>query len=494
MQELKKQPTLFQAFIPIIFLIVLLFLNVRFFDDTLAGANQIVLILSAAIAGFIATRLGLPWKSVRSSMVKSISSAMPSILILFLIGSLAGTWMISGVVPALIYYGLKILNPTIFLFATVVICAIVSLATGSSWSTVATIGIALLGIGNAMGFHAGVTAGAIISGAYFGDKMSPMSDTTNLAPAMAGTDLFTHIRYMIFTTGPSILMTLVIFLIIGLTVKLPEGNTNIEEVLAAIDHHFHITPWLFIVPAFLIYIIVRKVAPLPSLLAGTLMGGIFAVIFQPEVIREVAGTGGTYLKDSYIAVMKSMFGSVRVVTDNAQVNELLATRGMAGMLNTIWLILSAMVFGGAMESAGLLVRITQSIIRFVHSAGSLVAATVGSCLFFNITASDQYISIVVPGRMFSKAFRDQGLKPEVLSRSLEDSGTVTSVLIPWNTCGATQAGVLGVSTWTYMPYCFFNIISPFMSIFMAAFNINIRRYKPGDPEYVEFKEEDRLDY
>ncbi|MGC9470569.1 MAG: Na+/H+ antiporter NhaC [Bacteroidales bacterium] len=494
MQELKKQPTLFQAFIPIIFLIVLLFLNVRFFEDTLGGANQIALILSAAIAGIIATRLGLPWKSVRSSMVKSISSAMPSILILFLIGSLAGTWMISGVVPALIYYGLKILNPTIFLFATVVICAIVSLATGSSWSTVATIGIALLGIGNAMGFHAGVTAGAIISGAYFGDKMSPMSDTTNLAPAMAGTDLFTHIRYMIYTTGPSIIITLIIFLIIGLTVKLPEGNTNIEGVLAAIDHHFHITPWLFIVPAFLIYIIVRKVAPLPSLLAGTLMGGIFAVIFQPDVIREVAGTGGTYLKDSYIAVMKSMFGSVRVVTDNAQVNELLATRGMAGMLNTIWLILSAMVFGGAMESAGLLVRITHSIIRFVHSAGSLVAATVGSCLFFNVTASDQYISIVVPGRMFAKAFRDQRLKPEVLSRSLEDSGTVTSVLIPWNTCGATQAGVLGVSTWTYMPYCFFNIISPFMSIFMAAFNINIRRYKPGDPEYVEFKEEDRMDY
>lgn len=494
MQELKKQPTLFQAFIPIIFLIVLLFLNVRFFEDTLAGANQIVLILSAAIAGIIATRLGLPWKSVRSSMVKSISSAMPSILILFLIGSLAGTWMISGVVPALIYYGLKILNPTIFLFATVVICSIVSLATGSSWSTVATIGIALLGIGNAMGFHAGVTAGAIISGAYFGDKMSPMSDTTNLAPAMAGTDLFTHIRYMVYTTGPSILISLVIFLIIGLTVKLPEENSSIEGVLDAIDHHFYITPWLFIVPAFLIYIIVRKVAPLPSLLAGTLMGGIFAVIFQPEVIREVAGTGGTYLKDSYIAVMKSMFGSVSVVTDNAQVNELLATRGMAGMLNTIWLILSAMVFGGAMESAGLLVRITQSIIRFVHSAGSLVAATVGSCLFFNVTASDQYISIVVPGRMFAKAFRDQGLKPEVLSRSLEDSGTVTSVLIPWNTCGATQAGVLGVSTWTYMPYCFFNIISPFMSIFMAAFNINIRRYKTGDPEYVEFKEDDRMDY
>ncbi len=494
MQELKKQPSLFQAIIPIAFLILFLTLNVKYFDDTLSGANQIALILAAAIAGTIAVRLGLPWKSVRSSMVKSISSAMPSILILFLIGSLAGTWMISGVVPALIYYGLKILNPTIFLFATVAICAIVSLATGSSWSTVATIGIALLGIGRAMGFHEGIVAGAIISGAYFGDKMSPMSDTTNLAPAMAGTDLFTHIRYMVYTTGPSILITLIIFLVIGFMYDLPEGNTSVDDVLLAIQHRFYITPWLFIVPAFLIFIIVKKVAPLPSLLAGTLLAGAFAIIFQPDVVREIAGTGGTYLKESYIAVMKSMFGSVTVVTENSQVNELLTTRGMAGMLNTIWLILSAMVFGGAMESAGLLVRITQTIIRFVYSAGSLVAATVGACLFFNVTASDQYISIVVPGRMFAKTFREKGLKPEVLSRALEDSGTVTSVLVPWNTCGATQSSVLGVSTWTYLPYCFFNILSPFMSIFMAAFNIKIRRYQPGDPEYQEFKDDDRMDY
>lgn len=492
---MKKQPSLFQAFIPIVFLIFFLILNVRYFgDDTLAGANQIALILAAAIAGVIAVRLGIPWKSVRASMVKSIGSAMPSVLILFLIGSLAGTWMISGVVPALIYYGLKLLNPSIFLFATVVICSVVSLATGSSWSTVATIGIALLGIGQAMGFSEGIIAGAIISGAYFGDKMSPMSDTTNLAPAMAGTDLFTHIRYMVYTTGPSILITLVIFLVTGFLYDIPPQSTDIEGVLAALDHAFHITPWLFIVPAFLIFIIVRKVAPLPSLLAGTLMAALFAVIFQPDIIRQVAGTGGTYLKESYIAVMRAMFGSVAVTTESVPVNELLATRGMAGMLNTIWLILSAMAFGGAMESAGLLVRITQSIIRFVKSTGSLVAATAGTCLFFNITASDQYISIVVPGRMFAKTFRDKGLKPEVLSRTLEDSGTVTSVLIPWNTCGATQSGVLGVSTYTYMPYCFFNIISPFMSIFMAAFNIKIRRFLPDEPKEKTISEDERLDY
>lgn len=478
-----KKPTLFQAFIPILFLIFFLTLNVKFFaDDTLGGANQMALILAAAIAGIIAWRLGLSWNSVRDSVVKSIGSAMPSILILFLIGSLAGTWMISGVVPALVYYGLKILNPTIFLFASVVICSIVSLATGSSWSTVATIGIALLGIGTAMGISEGIVAGAIISGAYFGDKMSPMSDTTNLAPAMAGTDLFTHIRYMVITTGPSILITMIIFLVMGFTYDFKSTPGDIERVLSAIESSFNITPWLFIVPVFLIVIIIRKVPPLPSLLAGTLLGGIFAIIFQPQIIDQVSGIDGSYLKSSYIAMMQSMFGPVEIHTANESVNELLATRGMAGMLNTIWLIVAAMVFGGVMESAGLLLRITQSVIKFVKSTVSLVASTVATCIFFNVTASDQYISIVVPGRMYAKAFRDQKLKPELLSRTLEDSGTVTSVLIPWNTCGATQAGVLGVPTMTYAPFAFFNLISPFMSIFIAAFNIKIRRIEEEGEE------------
>jgi len=385
--------------------------------------------------------------------------------------------MISGVVPALVYYGLKILNPTIFLFASVIICSIVSLATGSSWSTVATIGIALLGIGSAMGIHEGIVAGAIISGSYFGDKMSPMSDTTNLAPAMAGTDLFTHIRYMVYTTGPSILITLIIFLIMGFTYDFKSTPGDIENVLAAIDSSFNVTPWLFIVPAFLIFIIVKKIPPVPSLLAGTILGGIFAIIFQPQIINQVADINGSYLKSSYIALMQSMFGPVEIKTANSAVNDLLSTRGMAGMLNTIWLILTAMVFGGVMESAGLLMKITQSVIKYVKSTASLVASTVGTCLFFNITASDQYIAIVVPGRMYAKTYKDNNLAPELLSRTLEDSGTVTSVLIPWNTCGATQAGVLGVPTLTFAPFAFFNIISPFMSIFMAAFNIKIRRLK-----------------
>ncbi len=477
MKNGTKTPTLFQSFIPLLFLILLLSFNVKLFgDDTLAGSNQMALILASGVAAIIAGINGMKWKTLRDGVVKSIGSAMPAMLILFLIGSLAGTWMISGVVPTLVYYGLKILNPKIFLFASVVICALVSLATGSSWSTVATIGIALLGIGRALGLNEGIVAGAIISGAYFGDKMSPMSDTTNLAPAMAGTDLFTHIRYMVYTTGPSIIITLVIFLIMGFTLSPDNDGSNIEEVLAVLDQSFNIHPILLLVPVFLIYIIVKKVSPVPALLAGALMGGIFAVIFQPEVIRSVSEVSGSYIKASYVTVMKSMYGPVSVETSNASVNELLSTGGMAGMLNTIWLIIAAMVFGGIMESSGFLLRITGTVIKYVKSTGALVASTVGTCLFFNVTASDQYISIVVPGRMYAKAYKDQNLKPEVLSRALEDSGTVTSVLIPWNTCGATQAGVLGVPTFTYAPFAFFCIISPFMSIFMAVFNIKIRRY------------------
>lgn len=477
MTDRIKKPNIFQAFIPILFLIFFLILNVYFFgEDTLSGANQIALLLAATIGAIIAVSLGLKWVEVRNQIVKSISSAMPSMLILLLIGSLAGTWLLSGVVPAMIYYGLKILHPSIFLMASVIICALVSLATGSSWSTVATIGVALLGIGNALGFSNGIIAGAIISGAYFGDKMSPLSDTTNLAPAMAGTDLFTHIRYMIYTSGPAIIITLIIFFILGLTYNHTGAVVSVESTLLALETTFNITPWLFLVPIILIVIIVKKMPPLPALMAGTILGAIFAIIFQPHVVNQISGINHSYTMSSYVAVMQSMFGNISITTNDLQVNDLLSTNGMAGMLNTIWLILAAMIFGGVMEAGGFLVRITESIIRFAKTTGSLVATTVGTCLFFNITASDQYIAIVVPGRMFAKTYRDRGLKPEVLSRTLEDSGTVTSVLVPWNTCGATQAAVLGVPVLTFLPYAFFNIISPFMSIFMAAFNINIRRF------------------
>ncbi|NOY37168.1 MAG: Na+/H+ antiporter NhaC [Chlorobi bacterium] len=485
MQQGKKYPTLFQALIPLVFLIAFLFLNVKFFEDTLSGANQMALLLAASIAGIIAAWIGISWKEIQDSIVRSIGSAMPSILILFLIGALAGTWMISGVVPILIYYGLEILNPKIFLFAAITISAIVSLATGSSWSTIATIGIALMGIGRTLGIHDGLVAGAIISGAYFGDKMSPLSDTTNLAPAMAGTDIFTHIRYMVITTTPSMLIAMLIFLIIGFTFHFPTNHADIADVMNALNNTFHLSPILLIVPVFLIYIIVRKVPPVPSLLAATLIGVVFALIFQPQVVREVAGVTGNFAKISWIASMKAMFGPVEISTSNHVVNDLVATRGMAGMLNTIWLIISAMIFGGVMESAGFLMRITQSILKFVHNTTTLIASTAATCVFFNITASDQYISIVVPGRMFAKTYRDRGYKPELLSRTLEDAGTVTSVLIPWNTGGATQSTVLGVPTLTYLPYCFFNLISPFMSVFIASLNYKIRRYSPEEMKKIQ---------
>ena len=481
-----RAPGLLQSLIPIICLIALLALNVLLFgDDTLSGANQIVLLLSATIASIIAISLGHKWKDIRKSIVKSISSAMPSILILLLIGSLAGTWLISGVVPALIYYGLKMINPTIFLFAAVLVSALVSVATGSSWSTIATLGIALLGIGKALGFHEGLVAGAIISGAYFGDKMSPLSDTTNLAPAMAGTDIFTHIRYMIYTTGPSFSLAVIIFLIWGFTIDFADSTTNVENVLVAIDNSFTITPWLFLVPGLLIAIIIMKVPPLPALLARTLLGVIFALIFQPDIVRQVAGTDGSFWVAGYVGSLKAMFGEIGIQTNEPKINELLSTGGMAGMLNTIWLILTAMVFGGVMERGGMLHSISMAIISRAKSTVGLVSATAGTCLFFNATASDQYMAIVVPGRMFAKVYRERGFKPELLSRTLEDSATVTSVLIPWNTCGATQSGVLGVSTWTYLPYCFFNIVSPIMTIIFAWLNIRIRRYKK-DEKIVEF--------
>jgi Na+:H+ antiporter, NhaC family len=479
-----RKPTLLEAFIPVIFLVILIFVNVMVFEDPLDGSNQIVLILSALVAGLISAISGTNWMMIEKGIISSIKSALPSMLILLLIGSLAGTWMISGIVPAMIYYGLQILNPVIFLFAACVICAIVSIATGSSWSTVATIGIALIGIGKALGLSEGIVAGAIISGAYFGDKMSPLSDTTNLAPAMVGIDIFTHIRYMAYTTAPSITIALILFIVAGFTGQREVDAENVLAVLHNINNSFFISPILFIVPVIVIAMIIKKVPAIPSLLTGTLLGGMFAIIFQPQIINDVSGITDNFLKSSYITVMKAIYTRVNLHSDNAIVNELLSTSGMAGMLNTIWLILSAMVFGGTMEAGRLLQRITEEVIKMAKSTGSLIASTAGTCIFFNITASDQYLAIIVPGRMFADTYRERGLKPENLSRTLEDSGTVTSVLVPWNTCGATQSSVLQVPTTTYMPYCFFNIISPLMTIAFGIFRIKISRIKTKDKKNI----------
>ena len=395
-----------------------------------------------------------------SNNVKSTTGA---ILILLFVGSLAGTWLISGVIPSMIYYGLKLLNPTFFLPASLVICCIISLATGSSWTTSATVGIALVGIGGAMGIPMGMTAGAVISGAYFGDKMSPLSDTTNLAPAMAGTDLFTHIRYMTLTTVPSITITFIVFIVIGFTID-TGGAADTKELLQAIDSQFYISPWLFLVPATVIFLIIRKTQPLIALLIGTLLGAVFALIFQPHVLAAIEGAAQLDFKSAYVGIMNAMTTDTAVETGNAQLNELFTTGGMGGMLSTIWLILCAMVFGGIMDAIGALSTISSAMLKMANSVFGLFFSTTASCVILNATASDQYLAIVVPGKMFSKAFQEKGLAPENLSRTLEDSGTVTSVLVPWNTCGAYQSKVLGVGVEEYFVYAIFNYISPIMTL------------------------------
>lgn len=488
---------MWKAVIPVIALVGLLALNVVFYkDDATYGPNQIALIVAAMIAGLIGWSMKVPFEKMLTGINRSIGSALNAMLILLMIGALAGTWMISGVVPAMVIYGLQILSPKTFLFASVVVCAIVSVITGSSWSTIATVGVALLGIGGALGFHPGLTAGAIISGAYFGDKMSPLSDTTNLAAAMAGGDLFTHIRYMMWTTVPSIVITLLIFLVIGMNREV-SGSTEAVMLLSnEISDKFNISLWLLIVPIGTLILVAMKVDAVVALFAGALLGGIVAAFLQQDIIDDVGSTGSIYneslpaflsgpviyLQKCYIAIVNAMMGEVQIASDVEAAAKLMKSKGMSGMLNTVWLIICAMCFGGVMEATGLLQRITRPLVAVAQSTFSLVATTTGSCIFFNLTASDQYLAIVVPGRMFQKTYQERGLAPENLSRTLEDSGTVTSVLVPWNTCGAAQATVLGVGTLAYLPYCFFNILSPIMTMIVAGLGFKIAKLTQGDAD------------
>ena len=483
---MNKKIPYFLALAPILFLIILLSINVVIYDNAIGGANQLALLFSGALAAIIGIFYGSRWKTIIGGISNSIKSIVPAIIMLLLIGSLAGTWLISGVIPTMIYYGLQILNPTIFLFATAIITAIVSLATGSSWSTIATLGIALLGIGTAIGLPLGLIGGAIISGAYFGDKMSPLSETTNMAAAISGVDLFEHIKYMMYTTVPSFFITLIIFLVIGFNFTNEISSEQIAQALDIIANKFTITPWLFLVPIAVVIMIIKKVAAIPALFFGTLLGGIFAILFQPEIVIEVSETSTNSISSYYMGIINAMIGDVNFTVVNASINDifnvaevdrsnLLRSGGMYGMLNTLLLIFCAMTFSGSIESTGLLKRIAEPIIRYAQNTGSLIATTASTCIFFNITTSDQYMSIVVPGRMFSDTYKEKGLAPENLSRTLEDSGTVTSVLIPWNSCGATQSAVLGVATLAYLPFCFFNIISPLMTIAYGYLGIRIKK-------------------
>nr|WP_302849997.1 MULTISPECIES: Na+/H+ antiporter NhaC [unclassified Polaribacter] len=472
----NKELNIWEALLPVFALVGMLFYNVFFVygDDALSGSNQFLLIMGAAVAALVGFKNKVSYKQMIEEVSENLKSTSGAILILLMVGALAGTWLISGIIPSMIYYGLQILNPTIFLAASVVICAIISVATGSSWTTSATVGIALVGIGNTLGISAGMTAGAVLSGAYFGDKMSPLSDTTNLAPTMAGGDLFTHIKYMSITTIPTIIITLLIFVIIGFSIE-TTGTPDISDKLAAIDGAFNISPWLFIVPITVIVLIVKKTEPLIALLAGTLLAGIVAIIAQPDIVMNVAGADSLTFNSAYKGVMNAITVDSAVETSSKELNDLFTAGGMNGMLGTIWLIICAMVFGGVMDAIGALARISKALLTLASSVFGLFASTVASCLVLNITASDQYLAIVVPGKMFKKAYEDKGLAPENLSRTLEDSGTVTSVLIPWNTCGAYQSGVLGVSVSEYFFFAIFNWLSPFMTLIFAAFNIKIKQ-------------------
>jgi len=465
-----------EALIPVVALVIMLFFNVFYVygDDALSGSNQFILLLGAAVAAVVGFRNKVSYKRMLEEVAENVKSTSGALLILLMVGALAGTWLISGIIPSMIYYGLQILNPTIFLAASVVICAIISVATGSSWTTAATVGIALIGIGETLGISLGMTAGAVLSGAYFGDKLSPLSDTTNLAPAMAGGELFDHIKYMTYTTIPTIVITLIVFIIIGLTIQ-TTGSPDISDKLSAIDTAFNISPWLFIVPLIVIFMIVRKTPPLIALLIGTLLGGLAAIIAQPDIVMKVAGAEQLNFTSAYKGVMNAMTVDSAVETTSAELNDLFTAGGMKGMLGTIWLIICAMVFGGVMDAIGALERITAALLKMATSIFGLFASTVASCLALNATASDQYLAIVVPGKMFKKAYEDKGLAPENLSRTLEDSGTVTSVLVPWNTCGAYHSGVLGVPVIDYFAFAIFNWLSPFMTLTFAAFRIKIKQ-------------------
>jgi len=454
----------------------LIFCNVIILsDDTLGGANQLSLLVAAAVGASFALYNKVSWDKLMGGVIKAITTSFPAIMILLMVGALSGAWMLSGIIPTMIYWGLEILRPTYFLPACVVITAAVSLATGSSWSTCATVGVALIGIGSAMGINEAYSAGAIISGAYFGDKISPLSDTTNLAAAVAKTDIFVHVKYMLQTTIPSLTLAIIGFIV--LTFFIQNSGTsleNVSQIQHTINEMYNVNMALLLVVVLVIFLIVKKMPPVSVLFIGALLGIFTALIFQRNYLTELCG-GTLNLSNLYGVCTRALFGKILPQTGIPEINDLLATRGMAGMLNTIWLIITAMIFGGIMDAGRFLERITQAILSITKTPQTLVSSVTGTCILFNATTADQYVSIVVPGNMFENAFQKAGLEGRLLSRTLEDSATVTSVLIPWNTCGATQASVLGVATATYFPYAFFCWISPLMTLFFVWMKIGIKK-------------------
>lgn len=469
-----KQPSLGMSLVPLVVLVIFLALTIKLFGgDAIAGGSQLSLITASAVCTAMAMGIyRCKWQHLEDAVVKNMHSATPALIILLLIGAIAGTWMASGVIPTLIYYGLKILHPSIFLPASCVICSVISLLTGSSWTTIATIGVALMGIGRALGFDDGWIAGAIISGAYFGDKVSMMSDTTVLASSTAEVPLFKHIQYMMVTTTPSLIISIVVFAIAGLSAS-PASVADTMAIEQALSSTYNISAWLLIVPVLTGVLISRRLPAIVTLFASVAMAAVAMVIAQPNIIMGIAASDSASAMASIKAVIQVATSNSSIETGNTLLNDLVATSGMGGMMNTIWLIICAMCFGGVMYGSGMLSAISQLFIRVARRTVSVVGSTVCSGIFFNLTTGDQYISIILTGNLFRNLYDNRDLERRLLSRSVEDSATVTSVLIPWNSCGMTQSTVLGVATLTYLPYCVFNYISPLMSIFMAAIGYKI---------------------
>ena len=454
---------------PLVMLVGMLAVTIRTYgSDSLSGPSQVVLLMSAAICCVIGSVFArVPWRKFEQTITQNISQVATALIILLFIGALGGAWMVSGIVPTMIYYGLELIHPSVFLASTCVISALVSIMTGSSWTTIATIGLALMGIGRAQGFEEGWIAGAIISGAYFGDKVSPLSDTTVLAAGACDVPLFTHIRYMMLTTIPSMVVALLLFIVAGLLHDTGD-LTQLETFRLALAGRFHISLWLMLVPLLTAVMIVRRLPAIVTMFASTLLAMVFALLFQPEALTEIGGG------DLFSGAMQSVFGSTSLTTSDPMLSELAATRGMSGMMSTIWLILCAVCFGATMTAGGMTEGITRMVISFAKGRMSTVSSTVASGLLLNATVADQYICILLSGNVFRNIYEKRNLESRLLSRTTEDAVTVTSVLVPWHSCGMTQSTVLGVSTLTYLPYCFFNLISPFMSILMAAIGYQIK--------------------
>ncbi len=480
---MERAPSLLQSILPIIILMVFISLNVVLTpDNTLSGANQLALILASSVGVGIALYNGVTWARIMDKIAETVVSALPSILILLIIGMLSGTWMLSGIVPTMIYYGLEFISPSVFLPAAIVLSALISLVVGSSWSTIATIGVALMGIGTALGFNEAVVAGAIISGAYFGDKISPLSDTTTLASAVTKVPLFTHIRYMMQTSIPSFVISVVIFIAISIFGGAVADGGSSNTIQEAILSSYNVSPFLLIVPLIVIWMIYKRYPTIIVLIIGAFLGAGAALIAQQDMIISLAGTTGFTASGAYEVVTQAMYTATVPSVTGGEVDSLFRTGGMAGMLNTVWLILTSMVFGGVLEAGNFLEAIIIRIAKKVKSAPAAVTTVTGTTLLFNLVSGDQYISIVIPGKMFAPLFAKLKLRPQLLSRTLEDSGTVTSVLIPWNTCGATQAAILGVATMAYAPFAFFCYLSPIMTLVYVWFNIKIKPLRSDEVE------------